>query len=91
MNDCDDLFTARDLILEMRNDVKQLLACQSATEERLKNGATHFKKTDDAIESHSDRIIKVEARKCPSFPSGKLTYTMITIGFIILGILIKTN
>jgi hypothetical protein len=62
---------------EVRCDVKTLLSEKAKTEQRLTDGSKRF--TD-----HEDRIRVVEKK----MPSGKIVYSMISIGFVALALLV---
>lgn len=65
-------------IKETKADVKTLTAFQAATEERLKNGNVKF-------QNHETRIAEVECKKTLTLGLGT---TLITLGFLALGILV---
>ena len=84
MTESDGLITARDLILEMRDDIKTLLSTSAATEERLKSGSQHFIVLDQ-------KVGELEKRKCPKipkFPRAYVVYASIVVGFTVLGFLV---
>jgi hypothetical protein len=85
----DELYSARDLLLEMRQDVKSLLEAHAQTTERLAGGAKHFSEIDEELKKHEKEILAVAGRKCPRFPKPSLVYAMITVGFTILCILVS--
>ena len=53
---------------------------QARTEQRLNNGVKHFEKVDTTLEEHDDKI--------SGLPRGPVVYAIITIGFIVVGILV---
>jgi len=70
------------ILKEIHADVKELLRFQATTEQRLKTGSEKFG-------DHESRVRKLESRECPIYkgPRGWIVYGMITIGFVILGLL----
>jgi len=78
----DELITARDILNEMRADIKVLVAGYNKFEERLQGGAKHFAELDADI-----RVI--QARKCPRFPRPSIVYPLIVVGFTLLGFLVS--
>lgn len=67
-------------VCELKNDHKGLISFQSRTEERLKHGST-------TLQDHEARIDEVEGR--PKSPRAWLTYTLITVGFVVLALLVS--
>ena len=68
------------------------ISFQSATEERLKSGSKTFKDHRDTLDSHEKDIERVKlacVERCATQPSGKTVYALITVGFVILGLLLK--
>jgi len=85
----DELFSAKDLLHEMRNDIKALLTAHAQTGERLASGAKHFEEIDQELVKHDKDIQSILAKKCPRFPSPKIVYALLAIGFAALGFLVR--
>jgi hypothetical protein len=64
-------------VQEVRCDVKTLLSEKAKTEQRLTDGSKRFS-------DHEDRLRAIEEKT----PSGRTVYAMISIGFVVLGLLI---
>lgn len=64
---------------------------QVLTEERMATGVVHFNEIDTSVECVERKVESLEGRECPSFPSPKLTYTLISVGFIILGMILSVK
>ena len=84
----DELFSIKEIMLEMRGDIKTLMKENIQTEERLKAGSKHFETIDDKVEAVGKRLVVVEAKRCPAVPSSKITYWLICGGFTLLGLII---
>ena len=69
-----------EMLRETRSDVKTVMSTQAKTEERLRHGADHFAKADKKLEEHDVAINKM--------PSGKIVYSILSLGFVALGVLI---
>ena len=78
----DELITSRDLIMELREDMKKMLDLSSRNDERMRAGVAHFAKIDAEIQT-------IQARKCPSFPRPSIVYPLIVVGFTLLGFLVS--
>jgi hypothetical protein len=67
-------------MLACRGDIKEILAFQAKTEERLAQGVRHFTETDDKLKEF-DSAIRKKA-------NSRVVYSAIGLGFTVLGILI---
>lgn len=67
-------------VSELRNDHKSLIGFQSKTEERLKHGS-------NTLRNHGERIDVIEHKPKP--PRAWLTYTLISLGFVVLAFLVS--
>jgi predicted nuclease with TOPRIM domain len=74
------LETIAGTLSEVKGDVKGILRCQAKTEERLSHGVGHFSRVDGKLDEHDKAINKM--------PSGKVVYTVLGLGFTILGLLV---
>lgn len=68
------------MLKETRDDVKDIVKCQSKTEERLSHGAGHFAKLDEKVNQH-EVVLQSKA-------DSKTVFTCIGLGFTILCALI---
>jgi hypothetical protein len=68
------------LLKEQRDDMRVVRDCMTKTEERLAHGVGHFQKIDKKIDDHEQAIARM--------PTGKAVYTILGLGFTILGLIV---
>lgn len=77
-------------IVGTREEVKKLSGFQHKTEERLRQGVETFKNHSKEIKKAKEDIEAVE-KKIIKVPNKWIVYSMLIIGFMILGLLVSIN
>ena len=72
-------------LLGVKQDTKALLAFQSATEERLRQGAGTFAEHKKLIKAQAEELNRIEQK----IPSKRWLYSIIFLGFTALAALVK--